>query len=242
MNASTTSTGEFHQAVSDSDPFSAFRSENDEAVARGPVRAPAPASVDRREASPAPAFPTASNPQSEPSREGLASARAGFRAVVLLGVAVAGYLGYGYWQRTGFEPLLSFAERRLSPVAPAPRTSSVTAGGGQRLGKEETAPGPTEAAAAARRTEGGAQPRTGRPATGPSRPSAGPTGLLFVNARPWADVWIDGKPAGTTPLANLRVSPGTHDILWKHPLLGERRQQVTVTLESPTRIGMNLQQ
>jgi hypothetical protein len=65
--------------------------------------------------------------------------------------------------------------------------------------------------------------------------------LLFVNARPWADVWIDGQPAGTTPLANLRVTLGAHEIVWKHPHLGERRQQVTVTRESPTRIGMNLQ-
>jgi len=83
--------------------------------------------------------------------------------------------------------------------------------------------------------------RARRTTAAPGVSAGAASGLLFVNARPWADVWVDGLSAGTTPLANLRVSVGTHEVVWKHPHLGERRQRVTVTAESPTRIGMNLQ-
>jgi hypothetical protein len=34
--------------------------------------------------------------------------------------------------------------------------------------------------------------------------------LLNVNARPWANVWLDGRAVGETPLANLRVPVGEH--------------------------------
>ena len=65
------------------------------------------------------------------------------------------------------------------------------------------------------------------------------TGSLSINARPWADVWIDGHPAGTTPLANIKVPVGSHQVLWRHPQLGERRQAVQVTADSPARVGMD---
>jgi hypothetical protein len=64
-----------------------------------------------------------------------------------------------------------------------------------------------------------------------------PNGSLSVNALPWADVRIDGRAAGTTPLANIEVPVGAHEIVWAHPQLGERRQMVTVTAKTPTRVG-----
>jgi hypothetical protein len=67
-----------------------------------------------------------------------------------------------------------------------------------------------------------------------------PSGKLSVNAVPWAEVSIDGRPAGTTPLANLSVTVGSHEVLWRHPQLGERRQTVTIKANSPTRLGMDL--
>ena len=66
-----------------------------------------------------------------------------------------------------------------------------------------------------------------------------PNGLLSINAVPWAEVLLDGKPIGTTPLANLSVSIGTHEIVWKHPQLGERRQVVKVKAQSPVRAGVD---
>ena len=53
-----------------------------------------------------------------------------------------------------------------------------------------------------------------------------PGGRLNINASPWAQVWIDGKPAGDTPLGNVAVSLGEHEILFRHPELGEHRETV----------------
>jgi hypothetical protein len=66
-----------------------------------------------------------------------------------------------------------------------------------------------------------------------------PHGSLSVNALPWADVWVDGKPVGTTPLGNLVVPVGTHELVWRHPQFGERRQIVIVSATVPTRIGID---
>jgi hypothetical protein len=57
---------------------------------------------------------------------------------------------------------------------------------------------------------------------------------------PWAEVWLDGRGLGTTPIGNVSVLIGTHEIVWKHPELGERRQSVTVTAKAPVRIAMDL--
>ena len=66
-----------------------------------------------------------------------------------------------------------------------------------------------------------------------------PTGSLSINATPWADVLLDGQPIGTTPLANLSVPVGTHEIVFRHPQLGERRQTVTVKARTPARVGIS---
>ncbi|PYR51654.1 MAG: hypothetical protein DMF89_05110 [Acidobacteria bacterium] len=66
-----------------------------------------------------------------------------------------------------------------------------------------------------------------------------PNGSLSVNAAPWADVTVDGESVGVTPLANLSLPIGAHDVVWRHPELGERRRTVMVTASSPTRIGMD---
>jgi hypothetical protein len=69
-----------------------------------------------------------------------------------------------------------------------------------------------------------------------------PNGLLSVNALPWAEVLIDGKAAGTTPLGNLSVPVGVHDIVWRHPQLGERRRTVVVKANSPARVAVDFHQ
>lgn len=48
-------------------------------------------------------------------------------------------------------------------------------------------------------------------------------GTLSVNAHPWAEVEVDGRSIGTTPLANVTLPIGRHEIVFKHPNLGERR-------------------
>ncbi|HLG56909.1 MAG TPA: hypothetical protein VI485_16340 [Vicinamibacterales bacterium] len=69
-----------------------------------------------------------------------------------------------------------------------------------------------------------------------------PNGIVNINAMPWAEVWIDGKPFGETPLGNLSIAPGEHEIVFRHPELGERRQKAFVRTDVPTRVSTNLQQ
>jgi hypothetical protein len=64
-----------------------------------------------------------------------------------------------------------------------------------------------------------------------------PNGSLSVNALPWAEVFVDGRSIGTTPLANVPVPVGSHEILWRHPQFGDRRQTIAVTARAPVRIG-----
>jgi hypothetical protein len=69
-----------------------------------------------------------------------------------------------------------------------------------------------------------------------------PTGLVHLNAAPWAEVTLDGQPLGTTPLANVRAPLGDHEIVFRHPQLGERTVRVLVTAGSPVRASVDLRQ
>ena len=67
-----------------------------------------------------------------------------------------------------------------------------------------------------------------------------PQGKLSINAVPWAEVWVDGKPAGETPIGNLSLTIGNHELLFRHPELGEQRKTVTVGALAPVRVGVDL--
>jgi hypothetical protein len=66
-----------------------------------------------------------------------------------------------------------------------------------------------------------------------------PTGSISINALPWANVSIDGRSLGTTPIANLDIALGAHEVVWRHPQLGERKQTVIVTAKAPLRLMMD---
>lgn len=67
-----------------------------------------------------------------------------------------------------------------------------------------------------------------------------PDGRINVNARPWADVLIDGVAAGQTPLANVALVVGPHQITFRHPELGERTERVVVLAKGVTRVSVDL--
>ena len=67
-----------------------------------------------------------------------------------------------------------------------------------------------------------------------------PQGTLSINALPWAEVWVDGKPAGETPIGNLSLTIGNHELLFRHPEFGEQRKTVTVGALAPVRVGVDL--
>lgn len=67
-----------------------------------------------------------------------------------------------------------------------------------------------------------------------------PKGTLNINAQPWAEVWVDGQRVGETPIGKLPQTIGTHEIVLRHPDLGEKREAVTVTLGKPARLGVDM--
>ena len=67
-----------------------------------------------------------------------------------------------------------------------------------------------------------------------------PKGKIAINALPWADVWIDGERIGETPIGNLALPIGPHEILFRHPELGEQKYAATVTLAVPARVSVDL--
>ena len=67
-----------------------------------------------------------------------------------------------------------------------------------------------------------------------------PRGVMNLNATPWAEVWIDGQRVGETPIGNLNVAIGPHEIVFKHPQFGEKRKAVSVTLAAPMRVSIDM--
>ncbi len=67
-----------------------------------------------------------------------------------------------------------------------------------------------------------------------------PKGTMSLNAIPWADVWVDGEKVGETPIGNLSVPVGAHEVIFRHPDLGELRQAVSVTVNAPARLSVDM--
>jgi PEGA domain len=67
-----------------------------------------------------------------------------------------------------------------------------------------------------------------------------PKGVIHLNATPWAEVWIDGENVGETPLGNLPITIGPHEIVFKNPQYGEQHHAATVTAAAPVRLSVDL--
>ena len=67
-----------------------------------------------------------------------------------------------------------------------------------------------------------------------------PKGTIALNALPWAEVWVDGEKVGETPIGNLQLTIGTHDVLFRHPDLGEQRHKATISLTAPARLSVDM--
>lgn len=68
-----------------------------------------------------------------------------------------------------------------------------------------------------------------------------PNGVVNLNAAPWAEVWIDGKNVGETPIGNLEVPIGPHEVVFRHPQFGEQRHAISVTTQAPVRLSVAMQ-
>ncbi len=67
-----------------------------------------------------------------------------------------------------------------------------------------------------------------------------PKQKLALNAVPWAEVWIDGEKIGDTPIGDHVVSAGPHEVIFRHPELGEQRHAITVTVAAPARLSVDM--
>jgi PEGA domain len=67
-----------------------------------------------------------------------------------------------------------------------------------------------------------------------------PKGSMALNAQPWADVWVDGEKKGETPIGNFSLPIGTHEVVFRHPELGERVVRATVTANTPARVSVDM--
>jgi hypothetical protein len=66
-----------------------------------------------------------------------------------------------------------------------------------------------------------------------------PSAPISINAKPWAEAWVDGDRVGDTPIGTLMRSIGRHEVVLRHPELGERRESVLVTLGQPARVSVD---
>jgi hypothetical protein len=69
-----------------------------------------------------------------------------------------------------------------------------------------------------------------------------PKGTVSINATPWAEVWVDGQKVGETPIGNLQLTIGPHEVTFKHPEFGERHHAISVTAAAPARLSVDMSQ
>jgi hypothetical protein len=67
-----------------------------------------------------------------------------------------------------------------------------------------------------------------------------PKGSMALNAQPWAEVWVDGERVGETPIGNYSVPIGNHEVIFRHPELGEQVVRATVTATAPARVSVDM--
>jgi serine/threonine-protein kinase len=67
-----------------------------------------------------------------------------------------------------------------------------------------------------------------------------PEGNLSINATPWAEVTVDGRGLGETPIANVTLRAGSHELVFRHPQHGELKQTVVVKAGETGRVTVNM--
>jgi hypothetical protein len=67
-----------------------------------------------------------------------------------------------------------------------------------------------------------------------------PKGTVNLNATPWAEVFVDGQRLGETPLANVPVTIGTREFVFKHPDYGEKHVTAQVTMGETVLVNVDM--
>ena len=182
--------------------------------------------------------------------------RRGWRAAVSAAglVVVVAAVAAGWWAGARVAPLPASAASRAPPAAPLPSTvalptvAPVSDSAGPVTGPAGPAPAGEGSVVAAFPAMRPARPASSAPARPPARPrpvvlasseafeglevppAASGEGILFVNATPWAEIHVDGHPAGYTP-REMRLRAGAHRLTLAHPTRG------TVVKDAEVRAG-----
>ena len=98
-----------------------------------------------------------------------------------------------------------------------------------------------------------APPPPPSPSPSPSRPPTTTTlaaiqpttttiapGRLQMVVKPWAEVFIEEKSVGTTPLAALSLSPGSYAVRLQHPEFQPLRRRISIESGKTTRLDVDM--
>jgi serine/threonine-protein kinase len=66
-------------------------------------------------------------------------------------------------------------------------------------------------------------------------------GALRLVVKPWADVTVDGRAIGQTPLADIPLSAGAHAVVLSHPAYRPFPRKVVVRGGEVVRLSVDLQ-
>jgi serine/threonine-protein kinase len=62
------------------------------------------------------------------------------------------------------------------------------------------------------------------------------TGMLQIGVRPWAEVTVDGRNLGTTPLDRIPLGAGRHVVRLHHPAYQAVEKEVVVVSGETARL------
>ena len=189
--------------------------------------------------------------------------------IIAASVVVGILIGFASGYRTGQGQTPAFVEEQGSPASPPSEGSSgrpfteSTVDGPVRLEEKPVVPVPDKAAPAPpaaapvpaaaapapsapdRRAAKPAtrEPSVARPATiAPATPVTGPGSLQVLSRPAGAQVVLDGRVVGTTPLTIPEVSAGPHDVRLELPGFNRWATTVEVPAGKPARVAASLEQ
>ena len=180
-------------------------------------------------------------------------------ALPVMVLLVAG--GFALWSRQ--QPAAEGPSADLSTPTSAPAAAAATATADPTAGTPEPATPtptpertlppvavptaktekPTRTAAPTRAAATTAAPTATATAAATAAPTSAPaetgTGLLHVVVVPWADVIIDGQFAGTTPMGEISLKAGTHQVTLRYPTYESVQRSIVIKPGATERLRFN---
>ncbi|MBI5510334.1 MAG: serine/threonine protein kinase [Deltaproteobacteria bacterium] len=156
---------------------------------------------------------------------------------ILPGVGAGLYLAFGRHEPAPpiTPPVTTAPAAALQPAAPVPSPPATPAPAATTVAAPTDAGAPPPMSkAAAKGAKGRKKAARGAEAAAPgAAPAAAEevTGCVAVVVEPWADVLLDGKKLGTTPIKCLALKPGSYQLTLSNPATGAAKQ-VRVKVEA----------